>query len=559
MIEIKNKFTVDPHAKGEQCSYQFNFTPTSIHSLQHGRLERRIKFKKSISENQKFLFSKFPLIEYKFRKCVFFEDWIRCSLNQYSGYINTRAMIYIMNKIYNESQTYMAYTFNNKLYKFANSHYLDSDQLHTYHIPSILKDGYLPIIGFTPKYALVDDDYETDASLDVIIRSTFDVIPTLPNDMDKVRRHLFNTFGIDRKLALIYVAMKQAALDTDYAAFKQLFLSLIDNNEPLSIDDLNDNVVLKGFEDNDIHSSLPRTSNLFESLNNTVGKVVLTPAKKSYMKHVDNELPRNSQNFKRRIVDQYKIFFETENDARLFFEKYTHYSSLNLLSGLACNRNYLNDTDKVYVHYYQEKDANIIQNKIKNTSLDVEISKRKTPFYKDCYGYAILNSITLDNPSSILDDNDRENITQYIEKVSGKLKQFGINELLFATSPVYTSAYKEVLYEKGNIRAYTPFFISMIDKTKLVSDITILFDKMDRLHNNSYSSFGISRSPIPRITMAVPIIRNDEGYSHITSLLKRQKLTGNLGGFKITSLIFAPYATTVQDEVDTLLEAINDI
>lgn len=567
---VKNKFSIDPHVKGLNYSYQFNYTPKSVNlNTPLDCKTRNLRFPSIVGEseydNHYYINMTLPLIEHKYRYCNMFEQLIR-SVFYKDSYCHKPFSVLHTSNSYLRLKIHNGYTFGDfKFLSSASRHdaMYDYDSFFT----TVVDESALSIIGFSPKYALFDT-YSDD-----IIKNIFDVYryeePNVGHVAynsrlnERIWGFTYN-FNIDDDVRDTFYDLLELAKDEQYEKFTKVFKSLIDDKEPITFNDLNSNIEMVGFKDTDIHTNTAIHHNLFEALNATTNKVLIAPSKKSYTSITNTQLLKKDPNHKRRLVDQYKVFFEDVSDVSKFFEIYQHFTKPTSNVCLSTNVSEIPETDKAYVHYFKESDATLIQDKISNSSLKIEISNRKTPYWKDCYGFLILNAIVImaDNNSFVTTDSE-DKVEQYTNKVISKLSKFGIDGMQYFCHVLYSPKYSHVLYEDGDVIAiphrYSPYF----NINALNDDFKVVLRKsIEQQTNNTYNIYNtyIQTHPFSyMIGMVVPIIRNQNGYTHITQLLKRQKLTGNLGGFTVDGIVFAPYASKDQKEIDTLMETINDL
>lgn len=566
-FSVKNKFSVDPHVTGLNYSYQFNYTPKSVNlNSPSDSKTLNLRFPSIVGEseydNHYYINMTLPLIEHKYRYCNMFEQLIRSVFYKDSYRRKPFSTLHTSNS-YLRLKIHNGYAFSHFKFLSSSSRH---DALYDYDsfFTTVVDESALSIIGFSPKYALFDNHS------DCIIKNIFDVYryeePNVGNLAYNSRLNeriwgFTDNFNINDDVRDTFYDLLALAIDDQYEKFSKVFKTLIDDKEPITFDNLNSNIKMVGFKDTDIHTNTAIHHNLFEALNATSNKVLIAPSKKSYTSITNTQLLKKDLRHKRRLVDQYKVFFEDESDVYKFFQIYQHFTKPTSNVCLSTNVSEIPETDKAYVHYFKESDATLIQDKISNSSLKIEISNRKTPYWKDCYGFLILNAIAIkvDNNFFVTTDSE-DKVEEYTDKVKSKLSKFGIDGMQYFCHKLYTLKYSNALYEDGDVIAipheYSPYFNINV----LNDDFKVVLRKsIDQQMNITYNTYMQTNAFSYMIGMVVPIIRNQNGYTHITQLLKRQKLTGNLGGFTVDGIVFAPYASKDQKEIDTLMEAINDL
>lgn len=564
---IKNKFSVDPLVKGRDYYYQFNYTPKSVNLNTPSDCKTiNLKFPDIAGDldydNKLFINMTLPLIEHKYRYCNMFEQLLRSIFYKDSHYRKPFSPIHTSNS-YMKIKIHHGYL-NGKFGLLGSTTRHEALYDYDTFISCVVDESALSIIGYSPKYTL----FNTHS--DIIIKHIFDAYsyeepnveyPPYITNLNEYVWKFANAFNIESDIRDIFIELINLVDNKQFDKFAEVFNALIDDEEPTTLADLNDNVGLAGFNDTDIHTNAPIHHSFFKALNATVDNVLLVPAKKSYSTIINPELSKKDPLYKRRLIDQYKVFFQNEDDMARFFNVYRHFTTSTSNTCLSTNVTEITENDMAYVHYFKETDATIIQDKIKNSTIDVEISNRKTPYWKDCYGFLTLNVITIRVDDSFLVSSDSEaKIKNYTDKVIAKLSKFDINGLKYVCNSIYSINPKSVFYVDGEVSAVSlpySFYFNINDLRDDFSDT--LHVAMDKTANNPYSSYMFRKRFSYMIGMVIPIIRDNEGYDHITRLLKRQKLTGNLGGFMVNGIVFAPYASKDQNEIDTLMAAIDDL
>lgn len=336
----------------------------------------------------------------------------------------------------------------------------------------------------------------------------------------------------------------------DRSAFKSTFSKLVRDDIPIK--SLNENIMIE-LDGSDVVHPLMHYFGFQECLNATTGDILVTKtSKKSNGIYYENDVKYN-------CVNRFNVFFTTKDDVNRFFENYESDKNMSDTYLLPFNKSSLNsNSTKPIVHYFNHEHNVAIEERLKNTSIPIDVHDRKTPYRPNVHGYLELSSVIINDREGFFEGLHDDAIHQHIEDIRVLLRKWSCDDTLtFSTGKLFR--YGNNFNGNGeDIEIQTGIGHSPFNSFKL-KDTCELDELKDALMHTSHINSIFSFHVYPRIQIFIPIKVVGGQADDILRLIQRYKLVGGIGKSIIRQIMFAPFSTKTEEERETLIDILTNI
>lgn len=366
--------------------------------------------------------------------------------------------------------------------------------------------------------------------------------------------------------------MKRAIQSNDFDTFNELAYSLEIKDyrdEALKADN-----ITFDFSNTNAKINIPSKNlnvyQFYEALLQAHDDVLVTAYSKNY--HYYKTKKPNVRAKKIQYIDTFKVYFTNTDDVDAFMSVYKHSGCVNNASMhmlLPLPTSSASKSKKPVVYRYVSDHIKLFNDKLKNSSMTLDISERKTPFKKingsDVHGYLELSSIILKKDFT---EDDEDDIAAFIEKTKQHFSKLGFDDnILFHPSITVWNTTRirnsGVLYNINDSVSVLAASIATRYGLYNCETLTQCFDLLKhKRETEDMSPFMYSlmnnKAAYSAISMRIPIFMDEaDNVKSLLKLLNRQKLTGKIGNVSIQSIQLAPYATNSSDHTENIIDAIS--